>query len=467
MSLFECIDSIDSALTSLSKKESFVNNQNLFFKLQHSKASKEKKEQEYQAKKQQEIAFLKRLRHRLTEETEAIETNNNSHLITLLDDCLPEIKAFLKDKAPIASSQLKAIYIELLNIVFKQAFSTASNLTESEYKDLEEKAALYNISFKLEPTKITKTTQILQKYHGEKYKIADIQQDKEPLGTLDGACYGIITLMANHEKSPYYNIDAPRLTINRTVYEAQENQKNETLDQRFVKKHLLTRRHFCSNKEQQAKEILAYAKDNFSKDLLLTSSGLIGKHACYLRIQVKEDKTQEIWYMDPNYGAFRLNTEAEFIELHSTISKICDFTQYQLQEMTYDPSNTKTPEFSFSDIWFVLSTGSRYIDHSSFIKKEAMGLYIASLLTLDTLLTMSPFLCVSAFFPPIAAVAASLLIATFMLTAVCNGYTGILGPVQFFKECLHQMGNIIHPQTDEPNQENTVTHPDPASKPPK
>ncbi|MDF1646037.1 MAG: hypothetical protein P1U61_03510 [Legionellaceae bacterium] len=435
MSLFECIDIIEATLTALQKQGNAAGNSNVFFTPKHP------------VHIQEEIEYFEKLKARLIQETEYIKTKDSSHLATLLDDCLPEMWTYIHNKSPTHLAELKKMYEILGVIIFKQEKNNLSNPTNAECNRLKEKAKLHHITLNIKPLgtpKITKSTRILHKYQSPKYKIADIQQAKEPLGNLGGACYGITSLMANHAMSPYFNSQAPRITITREVFNAQVNQHHQALDQRTVKKRLLTRRHFCPNKEYQAQEILKYAQKNASKDIMLTLYGLRGAHACYLRVHTNDDAQQEIWYMDPNLGAFCLKTETDFIELHATMAKTLDFTSYQLHEMEYKPTDKKLPGFSFSDIWFALETGCVYTEHSSAIEEMAVGFYVLHMLLLDTLICLSPFLCVSAFFPPVAAIAASLVISAFLLQSTAHGYQGLLGPVQFFKECCDRLDNSIH-----------------------
>lgn len=280
------------------------------------------------------------------------------------------------------------------------------------------------------------------KYSKAPYLVAPIVQseqlnlvkDKYP-EILSGACYGLVSSMANPHTSPYLNQPAPSITITDEVYHAQKNQQNQRLDQNLIKKTLISRRHYCPNHQQQAKELLNFAKNNPSTHLLL-SLGKIGykapAHATYLRYERNQTKQPEIWYMDPNFGAIKLSSEEEFIEFYSGYYRGFPnpYSTYQIQTMDYAPDDKTLPGVSLTQAYYNLLTGTRYVTHARLIEK--IGSLFASVLI--GLLYTSPML----FFvnvSPILFIPFALSLLALELTIVFSGCRGILGPVQFFK-CL-------------------------------
>ncbi len=449
MTLFACIDKADNALKHLSKKNNFADKAYLFFSFQNQK--------DYDAKKQSEIIFLKKIRCRLVDEQHLIETDSNRNLSALLDDLIPELNKHLKTASPLFLSDLKFILHELIVIALRQKIENVAPMTQIKLDEIKKIAALYHFNITYYDTeKALRLNKTYQKYQTEKYKIAQINQGREPLGTSGGQCYGFTSAMTIPHLSPYHNIDITpktRIVINRKIYEYQKNQSNEKADQRFVKKQPLTRRHFCSDKTQQAKEILKYAKAHSAKDLQLILYRFTGAHACYLRVNIKKDKSQEIWYMDPNHGAYRFNTEAEFIEFYALSLKKSGYTRYELSHMQYSPDDTNVPGFSFSKFWYFLLTGPQYLEHATITGKCIHALLIATFVLRDLLLMMGALFIGLTFLPPAYALVPLLITEYISLVAIAHNYRGILGPIQFLKECCHQLDLFIHSLIDEPEKE--------------
>lgn len=241
MSLIECIDRADEALKYLTKDNNFISKSYLFFSGQT--------EHSYNTKKQAEITLFKKIRHRLSEEQELIEEEGYSHLVTLLDDLLPEIQGYLKTNSPQFTSDLTFILKELARISLQEKSKPGDE--HIERSELREIAQRYGID------KIFYVTNRLYKY--EPYKIADVNQISA-FGTSGGMCYGLTSIMAMPHMSPYQNERIKHIPMTRKVYSNQNNQHHEKDDQKFIKRTLLSRFHFCSNKEQQAKQILEHAK---------------------------------------------------------------------------------------------------------------------------------------------------------------------------------------------------------------
>ena len=193
MSLFECIDKADNALKYLCRQNNLLDQTYLFFSLQTEKG--------YEARKQRDIVLFRKIRDRLLKEQELLETNsqNYSHLATLLDDLVPEIKAYLETTSPIFSSDLSFILKELVLV--------AKDLGPSNYHLLTR----------------------LSKYDDNHHKIADAYQGGSAIGTSGGMCYGMTSMMAVPHLSPYLILNTaenerPHIAITRKIYEDQNNQ---------------------------------------------------------------------------------------------------------------------------------------------------------------------------------------------------------------------------------------------------
>tara|TARA_R110002126_G_scaffold273866_1_gene418592 strand:- start:114749 stop:116149 length:1401 start_codon:yes stop_codon:yes gene_type:complete len=434
VSLFECFDRADEALKYLTKKNNFINKSYLFFS-GHTEHS-------FNTKKQAEITLFKKIRHRLSEEQALIEEDGYSHLVTLLDDLLPEMQDYLKTNSPQFTSDLTFILKELALISLQEKCKLSD--AQLERREQREIAQRYGID------KVFYITNSMYKY--ELYKIACVNQ-LNAFGTSGGMCYGLTSIMAIPRMSPYQNERIKHIRITRKVYTNHNNQHHEKDDQKFIKKTLLSRLHFCTNKKQQARQILEHAKKYPSKDLELDLTSLKYAHACYLRINIQDNKKQEICYMDPNHGAYRFDTDAQFIEFYALSLKESGYTRYQLVEMQYDPAHLLLRNRSFEEILYSLLSNRRYQNYDGMTGKLFFGVILALNALLVLLLTTATFVLSLYLFTHEVAVACALLTYAVCLVAAAHHYQGFLGPVQFFEECCHQLNLFIHSWIGGPEKE--------------
>ena len=413
MSLFECIDKAEYALQYLEKQNTFWDKSYLFF-------SREA-EKDYDARKQTEMQLFKTIKNELLKAQKLIEESRKNYkvLLILFRDLAPDIRAYLKTASPIFSADLKFILSELSRV--------ANDDGPNNYLVIDR----------------------LKKYETDHYKVADAYQISSALGSSEGMCYGMTSMMAIPHLSPYFaentfGTETPYIPITRQIYEQQNNQFNEKDDQALIKKTTLTRAHFCFNKVKQAKEVLQYAKTQASKDLMLLLKGSLGKHACYLRIDKTSDKKQSICYMDPNHGAYRFDTEAAFIEFYALSVRTHQFTSYQFAEMQYDPDHKLSRDRSFGDIWFSILTGRHYQTYEGITGKLLFGLYITTSVLPILLLTEGAAFLGLLLFPPVLASLLTSLVYAFCITALANDYQGLLGPIQFLEACCCQLGDFVN-----------------------
>lgn len=439
MSLFTCLDKIDNALTTLSKDNTFFDKAYLFFTRQT--------ESDYDQRKQAEITLFKTIRHHLAETQELIETEGYIHLLDLLDDLLPPIKTYLDTHDAIFTEDLKYILEELAAIALKEKIKQHEVIDDDLINTIESIIQQYDLNLS-----IAYFTQPVLLYH-QQYKIADVQQGRSALGTSGGMCYGMVSSMAIPHLSPYLNAqlrrtenEKPHITITRQIYDHQIKQQDEKADQAFIKKTVLTRKHFCFTPEQLIKEIIAHAKSNLAADLQVIFYGVSrshNAHACYLRIQPTQNNAQAIWYMDPNFGAYCFDSEAAFIAFYMKTHPVYHFTGYQLSQMQYDPNHTLSRRKSFLEIYFSLLTGP---DYPNFDGLEG-GLAFFSALCVNMLtpiLILNSIALISTLlFPPLVAAICYGLTLSFLVMSSSAGYQGLLGPFQFAEACCHQLGTLV------------------------
>ncbi len=413
VSVFECIDRANEAVKRLDSPNALTDKAYLFFSFQA--------EPQYNARKEKESVLFRKISSRLLEEQKLLEasSDNYAHLEQLEYDLIPEIEAYLKNNTPIFRAELDFILNEL-NLICN-ARGPAGYVVSKNVR--------------------------LAKYESYPYKIADVVQGASAVGSSPGMCYGISSMMAIPDKSPYMRaigIERPYVPITREIYEHQKNQMAEKADQKLIKKTQLTRKHFCPNTVKQAQEILSYAKAQSSKDLMLSLYAPGIAHACYLRVNITEDQQQEIWYMDPNHGAYRFTNAAEFIEFFTLSHEQCRYTRYQLIEMQYDPEGKLSRAQSFWDIWFFMLTGRHYQYGDGITGNLLFALYVGVSVVTTTLLSDAALTLGVLLFPPVGAFFFSLCTDILLMRALVFGYQGILGPIQYLEECCYQLGGFVN-----------------------
>lgn len=202
-----------------------------------------------------------------------------------------------------------------------------------------------------------------KKFQTPEYLIASINQaELVKMGTSSGECYGFTYAMANPNLSPYKN-PGMGIDLNQDVHNYQKFQSNREKDQQSIKRTRITRKHFCPDAQQQARQILSIAERNKGKELFLHRRCAAGGHACYLSVQ----DDGQIRYMDPNYGAFLFHHAQDFIDFYVAAARASkeaglDYRFYSLAEIKYDEKEQLTETKTWQGKIRTLLTGPKYGD---------------------------------------------------------------------------------------------------------
>lgn len=197
------------------------------------------------------------------------------------------------------------------------------------------------------------------------YKIANIFQCNDfRLGSSKGECLGFTYSMV-YPDSPFRQInitnEIPSVKFTSTVYEHQKNQLLRIKDQGIIKNIRHTGLCYAYDFKQQAKEIYLLAKKHCDKDFYLKRSKNNGGHANYISVRTNGD----IWFMEPNCGAYVFTHEQQFIDFFQHISlkyskKNNFYFFYELRELRYDPDNQLKESRTWLGMVRSLLTGSKY-----------------------------------------------------------------------------------------------------------
>ncbi|MDF1678664.1 MAG: hypothetical protein P1U32_08235 [Legionellaceae bacterium] len=428
MSLFECIDMANHALDRLREEDSSARQGLYFFAPEAGKR--------YANRKQKEIAFFIKIRERLLDEQALLEIKDYVHLAMLFEDLVPEIKAYLDKGNPICRLELAFILKEVALIALHERMRQMVIVDSFSHKKINEMARPYglgHIHYYLPIEALKK----LKKYQTNRYKVAAVDQVNFALGSSGGMCSGMTQMMSDPTFSPYLKkttgAQRPHIAITRKVYDCQRSDESHV----DIKWTTLTRKHFCPDLQVQAKQILHHARKHVDKDIYLSLKDKGPGHACYLRMHKNSNGQQEIWYMDPNYGAYRFQTQAQFIEFYALSLKSAKFTCYQLIQMEYDPTHILSRQRTLQEAWFSILTGISFFDRDSnmlFLSHALAACCIMAPIALPFLLFSSPLITSSL----------AVSIYAFNMVTIMHGFKGVLGPIHFLEVCAHELGQWVN-----------------------
>ena len=92
-------------------------------------------------------------------------------------------------------------------------------------------------------------------------------------------------------------------------------------DQKTVKSIRHTRKHFSVDFRDQAEKVYTIAEGTKNKEYNLARSGFQGGHATYFSVR----SNGEIWYMEPNFGAYIFNNKKDFFDFYEFLKKKTNF----------------------------------------------------------------------------------------------------------------------------------------------
>lgn len=268
------------------------------------------------------------------------------------------------------------------------------------------------------------------------YKIAHIAQGQDyRLGGSRGECLGFTYSMV-YPESPYKEgkgkVD--RIGFNKTVYKHQKNQSNRTKDQGKVKNIRITREYFSENFRKQAEKAHSIAQKHIDSEFSFSRRSLSNAHATYFSVR----SNGEIWYMEPNFGAYIFPNKEVFIDYYDLISKI--YTNngffgfvFQLTKLRYDPEKKLKESRTWSGIIRSILTGSKYPQVSNL----SLFFYVCSALLVGAGIGVT----IGSFIPGLGLAVGMLIggaigvitVGSIYLVASIIGMNGILWPIHSIK----------------------------------
>lgn len=286
-----------------------------------------------------------------------------------------------------------------------------------------------------------------------RYQILNFQQHYFPIGIEGGFCNGITLAMVVPHLSPYFAEGKKQFRLSKEIYDFQNGQLNRKKDQESIKQKRLTRRHYCPQKRKQANEIFNKALAFKGKDLHLSLRFEHAAHACYLKVLAED----EIYYMDPNFGAYIFDSKAAFTQFYVQHTLKTNYKLYELSEMIYDPNHELKEDLSISGMWRTFLTGPKYLPSLNFYEEPPLVLFAYLLYFVAQFLIASlPLMCIitaNLFVMPLVSwILAPIIIALVVslvalnIAAMFNQYSGFLGMVQFLKDSWNTW--ILTPSDD-------------------
>ena len=182
-------------------------------------------------------------------------------------------------------------------------------------------------------------------------------------GLSKGECYGFAKSMADSELSPYKG--GKDIAFNKAIYEYQKNFGDRQKDNQYIQRTRLTRVHFCPFLREQATQLyeIATSRENMGKDLLVGLTARIGTHATYLSCQ----PDGQVWFTDSNHGAFKFKDKDQFIEAYCLIymyqsqqRPTMANTFYQVALLQEQKGHKQEDSITWSGKWRSMLTGGKY-----------------------------------------------------------------------------------------------------------
>ena len=268
-----------------------------------------------------------------------------------------------------------------------------------------------------------------QKFQTREYKICALNQSTDfRLGLSGGECHGFTYAMVDPTLSPYHNANAmTEMHHQQKIHYYQKNQLHPELE---IKNTRVTRRHFCPEIRKQVEEIFSIADQHQEKQFSIVFQKYKVAHATYISVR----KNGHIRFMDPNHGVYYFKRRKDFFDFYNLIyskGKNGHYKFYQMYQISYDPSKSKTEPSSLSGKIRTCLTGAKYSSPKNVIPNFIIPVVTIAILTL-ALGSLLGIVAALAFY------SASL---SLLLAAGYGGYDGLLGIPHILKECWY---NFTH-----------------------
>ncbi len=386
--------------------------------------------------------FLKKLYETLKVLENLADNGDDSHfdLNALLDERISFIMEKLNgSRPPRLSKPIETEIIEIYNNLSMMRNIAPLSASKKEGLTLSEEQT------KLQYDALLESTSTVQKFNQGKIQF---------MGLSEGECYGFVRNMAKPD-SIYKT--GKSIVFSRAVYDAQKNQGDRKKDNEEITRTRLTNNIFCPLLEEQAKKLyeIASAQDNVGKDLSITLTRSLGAHATYLRYQ----NNGEVWYMDPNHGAFIFKSKEQFIAAYRTIymhksqtpRKVDPYKFYQVELLQKQKENEQGDIQTFKGKWRSFLNGPKYgdasVDWGGFVSITAftfLGMVAGGSVggLIGTALIPIPIIGTAIGVLVGGAIGTGL--GVFMATPGMDGINrGLLGAINYYRNGLHKFGESI------------------------
>lgn len=265
------------------------------------------------------------------------------------------------------------------------------------------------------------------------------------LGNSKGECYGFSFAMAHPKLSIFKNKNLG-FDFNQEIHDFQKHQSNRKMDQQVIKSTRISRDYLYFNVLEQAHKIFDIASQHIGKELYLSLYSNKASHACYMSI--RDDLN--IWFMDPNNGAYIFPDKKAFISYYITnqskANKNAKYPKFSLSALRYDEHQVLKESKTWKGIIRTILTGPKYEDNSfvSHIFTAFAYQFLALSLSIPLLLVLC--ICapsISIIVGPALICLISLLFSVLVASAGLSSYNGLLSVPHYIMHLGHMLFHKI------------------------